>query len=145
MAVPSARLLHGAVLAALRAIDPANLQVYDAEVDGDPRKDNDKRVHPYLVFYSDAGNAKRMSLCATTTSLAWGCEVVCVGGDQNRCLWAVDKARLVLDTELTIPGQTGQRLREEHATRLRPVGREDTTRPARFEVSLLLAADSDAA
>lgn len=144
MAVPSARLLYAATLAELRAIDPDNLEVFDAEVDGDPRKDNDKRVHPYLVFYADAGNAKRTSLCGTTTALAWGCEVVCVGGDQNRCLWAVDKARTILDRELVIPGQTGQRLREEHATKLRPVGRDDTTRPARFEVSLLLAADSDA-
>lgn len=144
MAVPSARLLHQAVLTALRAIDPANLEVFDGEVDKDPRKDNDKRTHPYLVLYSDPGSAKRTSLCGTTNSLEWGCEVVCVGGDQNRCLWAVDKARAVLDTDLTIPGQTGQRLREEHATKLRPVGRDDTTRPARFEVSLLLAADSDA-
>lgn len=144
MAVPSARLLHQAVLAALKAIDPSHLEVYDGEVDPSPRDDNDKRVHPYLVLYSDPGKAQRTGLCGVTNSLAWGCEVVCVGGDVNRCLAAVDKARTVLDTELTIPGQTGQRLREEFATRVRPVGRDDTTRPARFEVSLLLAADSDA-
>lgn len=144
MTVPSARGLHTATLAVLRAVNPTNLEVFDGEVGSNPRDDNDKRVHPYLVMYSTPGRAVSTSMCATTRTLEWSCEVVCVGGDQNRCLAAVDAARTVLDTELVVPGQTGQRLREVHATRVRPVYRDDVTRPARFECSLLIAADSDA-
>lgn len=146
MAVPSVRAHHNAVLALLQGLDPVNFKVYDGEVDPKPVDDPDHRVHPYAVLYSDPGRPWAPALCHDSTSLAWTFEVVCVGGDQNRCLWAVDKVRASLtDAELAITGRASHKVREDYMSRVRVVARDDVTRPARFEVSLLFRADSHAA
>lgn len=144
MAVASVRDMHAAVLAVLRAIDPTNLTVYDGEVIPEPKKDNDERVHPYAVLYSDGGRPHATGLCGTSDAHEWSFVVVCVGGDQNRCLWAVDKVRAALiDLELTVAGRSMHRVREEvEAPRVR---RDDTVRPALSYVPLMFRADSDAA
>lgn len=142
MVAPAVRPHHAAVLALLQAIP--SFKVFDGEVAPEPDKDADQRVHPYAVLYSDPGKAWATGLCGTSDALAWTFAVICVGGDQNRALWAVDKVRAALvDVELTVAGRSVHRVRQELETA--PVRRDDSIRPARFYVPLLFRADSDAA
>lgn len=144
MATASVRDLHAAVLAVLQGLDSNNFKVYDGEVIPDPKVDKDQRVHPYAVLYSDPGHPHATGLCGISDAFEWTFAVICVGGDQNRALWAVDKVRSALvDAELTVSGRSLHRVREE--IRSSTVRRDDSIRPARFYVPLLFRADSDAA
>lgn len=103
--MPDVRPHRDAILAKLRAV--ASLTTYDAEVASSPPLDPDGRVHPYAVLHMTAGDPTVDSLAFTQNLLELPYQVTCVGGDQDRCLWAVDKVRgALLGQVLTVPGRS---------------------------------------
>ncbi|MBO0826210.1 MAG: hypothetical protein J2P24_00370 [Streptosporangiales bacterium] len=98
-----ARAAKDDVLARLRAV----IKTYDGEIpqDDPPPVDGDGRVRPYTVLYVNPGSAYATTVCDTPRDMAWGFQVTCVGGDPDRCLWAVTKARTALTgARLTVDG-----------------------------------------
>lgn len=91
-----ARLLADDVFSRLQAL--SGMKAYDGEVpqDDPPPADEDGRVHPYSVLYAGAGRQYTTALCDVPRDFAWSFQVTCVGGDRNRCLWAVMKVRVAL-------------------------------------------------
>lgn len=133
-----ARLLKNDVLARLRAV----LKTYDGEIpqDDPPAADGDGRVHPYTVLYADAGRAHATTLCETPRDFAWGFQVTCVGGDADRCLWAVARVRGALTgARLAVDGTQSALLVE---TLDRPlVRRDDEPTPPRHYAPIQYGVD----
>jgi len=141
MSIPSARLLHDAVLAALQAVLD---NVFDGEVPDSPPKDGDQRVQAYVVLYSGAGRAYTEAVCATPTDLNWPFQITCVGGDETRCLWAIDATRSALTgRRLIVAGASVGLIREDGD--LGPIRRDDAVQPPRHYLPLLYRLDATAA
>lgn len=132
---------HDAILA---AVTVPNLKLYDGEIpQGDPPPlDTDNRVKPYAVLYLATGLAVRTSLSGSSDDyIDLSFQMTCVGGDQWRCLWAVDTVlTALLDRRLAVPGQTPTRIRQDGSAG--PVRRDDQVSPPRFYVPLLLRVTS---
>jgi hypothetical protein len=71
----------------------------------DPPLDPDTRVHPYAVVYFGAGQTAidRESSAPVRTPITF--QVSCVGGDDIRCLWAVDQVRTALVGQVVAGGR----------------------------------------
>lgn len=61
-----------------------------------PPVDPDGRVHPYAVAYFGGGQALGNRIAALPSRVSWSFQVTCVGGDDIRCMWAVDTVRAAL-------------------------------------------------
>jgi hypothetical protein len=92
--LPTITPVAAATLALLRAVP--NLNVFEAELPGNPPLDPDGRVHPYAVFFPGGGRAFGDRLNDIPTDLRWDFRVLFVGGDGDRALWALDKIRAAL-------------------------------------------------
>ena len=150
---PSVREHHVAVLTYLRNGSPAGFPVYDSTVEpytwgatshGQPTVDPDGRMHPYAVMYSEVGRSLPVALEGISTALRWGFTVICVGGDENRCLWAVDTVvRVLVDAEVSVAGRDPVLVRQEIASP--SPRRDDDIKPPRLFVPVFFRADSQAA
>lgn len=130
-----ARTHKNAVLALIQAV--ANLNVFDAEVPETPPLDPDGRVHPYAVMWGDIGTRVNSSLALDSADMDWPFQVTCVGGDINRCLWAVDKVCAALvDVSPVVAGRSVWPIRQEAAGPDKPI-RDDKVQPPRWYVPLL--------
>lgn len=118
----------------------ANVNTYRGEIldaDGqpvDPPLDPDKRSHPYAVVYFGAGQHTRGRLGGTASRLPWTFQVSCVGGDDNRALWAADQVRAALTNT-----HVGGALLVE-TTDSGPMQRNDNVQPSRTVVHLMYRA-----
>jgi hypothetical protein len=124
------------------AVPAAGVFVYRGEVkdsSGNPSTppvDPDALVHPHLIFYPSSGRVPFERLGGGLLNVNWGFQVTCVGGDENRCMWAVDKVRAaLLCKRITLDGaQSGQVYEDADAG---PVRRDDAEQPPRYFVPLL--------
>jgi len=109
---PSVREATEALVALLRldidpplSIDPTDTTagVHDGQAPGSPPKDS-LGVHPYAVVYADPGAPEpRFTGIEGALTITW--QVTCVGGTQERCLAAVDRARAALHgARVRVPG-----------------------------------------
>lgn len=134
MTLPSVRLLTAAVVALLEEAAPT-LTVYRSVVT-DPPKDSDGGVQPYAVVHPGAGAGDANALDDTPAQLAWPFQITCVGGDVDRCTWAVDAVRDQLDgATLMVAGATVGRLREDGDSG--PLRVDDDVTPPRLYLPLL--------
>lgn len=132
MTVPAVRSLADDVWALLQAV--TNVNHYRGVVDTSPPKDPDGKVHAHTVFYPGAGRQVATRSCATPAALAWSFQITCVGGDDNRCLWCVDKVRTGLADATVADGYLIRPVRDADPG---PVRRDDDTEPPRFYLPLL--------
>jgi hypothetical protein len=101
-----------------------------------PPADPDTLIHPHLIFYPASGRVPFERLGGGLLNVDWGFQVTCVGGDENRCMWTVDKVRTaLLCKRITLNGApTGPVYEDADAG---PVRRDDDVVPARYYVPLL--------
>jgi hypothetical protein len=101
-----------------------------------PPNDPDSRTHAHAIFYPSPGRVPFERLGGGMLNVNWGFQVTCVGGDENRCMWAVDKVRAaLLCKRITLDGaQSGQVYEDADAG---PVRRDDSVQPPRYFVPLL--------
>ena len=140
-------------MAYLRNGSPAGFPVYEGKVEaytwgavqhGQPTVDPDGRMHPYAVIYPEVGRSLPVTLEGISSALRWGFTVICVGGDENRCLWAVDTVvRVLVDAEITVAGRDLVLVRQEIASP--SPRRDDDVKPPRLSVPVFFRADSQAA
>lgn len=129
----SARLLADEVWDLLRTV--TNVNHFRGEVASAPPLDPDGRVHAYDVFYPGAGWRASNRLGAGLNRLEWTFQVTCVGGDDNRCLWCVDKVRAMLTgARIQLDGARPGRIRELGDRG--PVIRDDDVNPPRYFLPL---------
>lgn len=99
---------HIALLALLKAITlpaGAHLGGYDGEVPDHPTLDADGRVRPYWVLYGGNGDTSiDRRLAGYGSALLYDFGVTAVGGDNNRCLWAVDRINEALVGQRLVVG-----------------------------------------
>lgn len=126
------------VWAALDGI--GNVNSYDGQVPDTPPLDPDGRVHGYLVFYPSAGQRYPSRLGARPSSVVWGFQVTCVGGDRTRCLWVADKVTSTLGG-LRVDVGDGRvvRVRELSDNQNRPVFTDTAVTPTRSYLPLSFA------
>lgn len=55
--------------------------------------DEDNLAHPYLVLWTGGGTLQHTRLAVGASVNAWGFQVTCAGGDPERALWALSRAR----------------------------------------------------
>lgn len=126
---------HDAILAKLQAV--TTMTTYDAEVPSSPPADPDGRVHPYVVLHVTPGEPTIDSLAFTQNRLDLPFQVTCVGGDQNRCLFAVDKVRAaLLGQVLTVTGRSLSPISSDGSGGA-PLPDDDVTPPRHFLAVLL--------
>lgn len=113
--LPSTREGKDAVLAVLKAIDPINFPITDGEPDDrDLKFDPDGRVHPYAVLYLGNTATIIQRMCRTPDVRNFGFQVTAVGGDNDRCLWAVDLVeKHLVGRRLTLPGGESTPINQE--------------------------------
>ena len=97
--------------------------------------DPDARVHGYLVAYFGLGRSFSSRVSDDANMLTWSFQVTCVGGDDNRCLWVIDKVRATL-TGLRLRPTTGKLY---EVTDPGPMRRDDDAAPPRFYLPLVFA------
>jgi hypothetical protein len=132
--VTSIRLLRQAVLDLLDAAP--GLNVFDGEVATDPPRDPDGRVHPYAVLYASPGAHLTTALDGLHDLIRWSFQVTAVGGDAQRCAWAVDTAlTALLDQRPTVAGAVTARV--GLAGDPGPARRDDDVHPPRHWTPLL--------
>lgn len=128
-----ARLVKDDILARLAAA----LKTYDGEIpqDDPPPADLDGRVHGHAILYTGPGHLHATALCDTPRDMTWTGQVTAVGGDPNRCMWAVAKIRAALTgVRLTVAGAQSGLLVETGDPG--PARRDDEPSPPRFYVPL---------
>ena len=123
------RTLADQVWAMQQAI--TNITHYRGRVGDNPPKDSYGAVNAYTVLYPGAGVGYSRRLARSVpTNLDWTFQITCVGGDDTRCLWCVDKVRAAF---------TGARLGNRRIRELGESGvirRDDDVSPPRFFVPL---------
>jgi hypothetical protein len=128
------RTLADQVWALQQAI--TNVNHYRGNVASNPPLDPDGKVHAYAVLYAGAGRAFGGRMVAAPGQTDWTFQVTCVGGDDNRALWCVDKIRAALTgAPLAVSGTSAGRIRE--LTNPGPVRRDDDVSPPRYYLPLL--------
>lgn len=132
---------HDAILAVLQGIQgtlPSGgyLGVYDGEVNDSPVLDGDGRVRPYVVLRAGPAYPCGQVLAGAFSVLDYRFGVACVGGDQRRCLWAMDRVNgALISQRLTVPGRLSGLVYPGPASP--PVERVDPIAPPRYVAALL--------
>lgn len=87
----------------------------------------------YAVLYMSPGQVMSESLADQRTDMQVMFQVTCVGADEERCLWAADKARAALHPPLTVTGRKAFRVEELGGP---PMLRDDDLAPPLFYVPI---------
>lgn len=91
MTVVSVRDL--AIATKARLDGATGLAVYETTVTGQPPRDQGNKIRAYAVFHPGGGDSTRNSLDAVPGPLLWSFSVLCVGGDHDYLLGAIDAVR----------------------------------------------------
>lgn len=124
-----------AVLALLNSV--TGLTVYDGEVPDTPPADAMGRVNAYAVLYASAAPSQRDAIAGPSTRFPWSFQVTAVGGDRQRCSWAVKAVcGALVDQRLTVAGFTSSPIGQDTGPGM---GRDDTVVPPRLFQPLLFS------
>jgi len=136
MALPSVRLLAAAVRTRLDGT--TGLTVYETVVKGDPPRDAGGVITSYVVLHPGPGNTDRNTLDDQPGPLLWDFTLLCVGGDHDYLLGAVDTARDRLEGyQLTVAGAKVGLIKPPPGFRPPPARPDHDETPSRLWVPLL--------
>lgn len=91
--MPVVAILPLAAAVKARLDGATGLTVYETAVTGTPPRDAGGKIRSYAVLHPGGGDTTRHSLDAAPGPVLWPFTVMCVGGDHDYLLGAVDAVR----------------------------------------------------